>query len=220
MIERTITPGAKIDEMPVLISPQGGGKSAYVQHLLPRWAWRDWHGDALNLHATNKEQLVPVPIIIGTTNADISPDPTGTRRFMVLPVPGNGKTGEHNLEWMNHHRPVLWGTARHQYDTLAAGTGLNTRGWNINGQPPAEFIDDIRRITSEHTGTSTAEEAAAWLTERYRGQDPLSMTDLIGTWTDGNRRPRPRNDIGQHLLNLGWEKTRGPNRERLWIPPA
>ncbi len=164
--------------------------------------------------------LVPVPIIIGTTNADIHPDPTGTRRFMVLPVPGNGKTGEHNLEWMNHHRPVLWGTARHQYDTLAAGTGLNTRGWNINGQPPAEFIDDIRRITSEHTGTSTAEEAAAWLTERYRGQDPLSMTDLIGTWTDGNRRPRPRNDIGQHLLNLGWEKTRGPNRERLWIPPA
>ncbi len=101
MIERTITPGAKIDEMPVLISPQGGGKSAYVQHLLPRWAWRDWHGDALNLHATNKEQaeslkgrvIVEIAEMVGSTRADIE----RLKAFLT-----RTNDGQHRGAWARH----------------------------------------------------------------------------------------------------------------------
>ena len=53
-VKRTLRPGEKLDEMPVLIGPQGVGKSTAPRVLLPP-AFEEWFADGLSLIATDKE---------------------------------------------------------------------------------------------------------------------------------------------------------------------
>ena len=50
---RTFNPGTKLDEMPVLIGPQGCGKSTALRELLPP-EHPEWFGDGLRLAADDK----------------------------------------------------------------------------------------------------------------------------------------------------------------------
>ena len=54
-IQRGYSPGAKIDEFPILIGPQGLGKSAFLRQLLPDQAW-DWFSDSCDISANGKER--------------------------------------------------------------------------------------------------------------------------------------------------------------------
>ena len=54
-IQRGYSPGAKIDEFPILIGPQGLGKSAYLRQLLPAQAW-EWFSDSCDISTTAKER--------------------------------------------------------------------------------------------------------------------------------------------------------------------
>ena len=51
---RTLNPGAKLDEIPVLVGPQGVGKSTALQYLLPPEE-HDWFADGLNCLSTDRE---------------------------------------------------------------------------------------------------------------------------------------------------------------------
>ena len=51
---RTLHPGAKLDETPVLVGPQGVGKSTLLQYLLPPGE-HDWFADGLNCLSTDRE---------------------------------------------------------------------------------------------------------------------------------------------------------------------
>ena len=55
-IARTVNPGVKHDWMPVLVGPQGGGKSAVPQHLLPENDY-GWHSDSADLDLPKKELI-------------------------------------------------------------------------------------------------------------------------------------------------------------------
>lgn len=55
-IVRAMRPGAKLDEIPVLIGAQGCGKSTFAAYLLPADTRSDWFGDGLDLASTNKEK--------------------------------------------------------------------------------------------------------------------------------------------------------------------
>ena len=79
-VERAREPGAKLDEMPVLVGPQGCGKSTALRWLLPQGAWGDrWFSDALNLSADNKVRaesllgrvVVEVSEMTGATRAEV-----------------------------------------------------------------------------------------------------------------------------------------------------
>ena len=54
-IQRAFQPGAKIDEVPVLLGEQGSGKSAFV-HAWFSESQHEWHGDGVDLGARPKEQ--------------------------------------------------------------------------------------------------------------------------------------------------------------------
>ena len=54
-VQRAFQPGAKIDEVPILLGPQGAGKSAFVRAWFSE-AQHEWHGDAVDLSARPKEQ--------------------------------------------------------------------------------------------------------------------------------------------------------------------
>ena len=55
-VQRTLEPGCKLDEMPVLIAPQGRGKSALLAELLPPEHRAAWFSDSLQLDANAKER--------------------------------------------------------------------------------------------------------------------------------------------------------------------
>ena len=55
-VQRAFRPGAKHDEMPVLIGPQGIGKSTAFRLLLPPESRADWFSDGLNMYAPTKER--------------------------------------------------------------------------------------------------------------------------------------------------------------------
>ena len=78
-IQRAYQPGCKLDEMPVLIGPQGCGKSAWCAGLLPPEHRAAWFSDSLALNDGPKTQvestagrvLVEVSELTGATKADI-----------------------------------------------------------------------------------------------------------------------------------------------------
>ena len=59
VIQRTFEPGCKLDEIPVLIGPQGIGKSAVIRAILPP-EMPDLHGDGLRWDARDKELVEAV----------------------------------------------------------------------------------------------------------------------------------------------------------------
>ena len=54
-VQRAFEPGAKIDEVPVLLGDQGSGKSAFVRAWFSE-SQHEWHGDSVDLGARPKEQ--------------------------------------------------------------------------------------------------------------------------------------------------------------------
>ena len=55
---RTREPGAKLDEFPILIGPQGIGKSSLCQKIFPDEKFaEDWFSDGVRLHSEDKEKV-------------------------------------------------------------------------------------------------------------------------------------------------------------------
>ena len=77
-IQRTYEPGCKLDEMPVLIGPQGVGKSAFSRSILPP-DHPEWFSDGLHLAASSKERaealqgrvIVEVAEMAGASRAEL-----------------------------------------------------------------------------------------------------------------------------------------------------
>ena len=77
-VHRAYTPGAKLDEMPVLVGPQGIGKSALLLNLFPSEN-AGWVNDGLHLSADPKVRaeallgrvVVEVSEMAGSTRADL-----------------------------------------------------------------------------------------------------------------------------------------------------
>ncbi len=76
---RTFRPGVKQDEMPVIVGPQGIGKSTVLQWLLPAEHRADWFSDGLHLAAAPQERaealqgrlIVEVGEMAGSTRAEL-----------------------------------------------------------------------------------------------------------------------------------------------------
>lgn len=57
VVARTYKPGQKIDEVPVVIGPQGTGKSTYAAWALPESSREVWFTDCVEFNGRPKEQL-------------------------------------------------------------------------------------------------------------------------------------------------------------------
>ena len=57
-VNRTLKPGAKQDESPVLMGPKGAAKSTFIRHTLPPGEVGDsWFGDSFNMAAPEQKQV-------------------------------------------------------------------------------------------------------------------------------------------------------------------
>ena len=79
-VMRCYQPGAKADEIAVMVGPQGCGKSTLLRRLLPDGRWGDrWFSDSLDLSADSKtfaeglqgRVLVEASEMVGSTKAEI-----------------------------------------------------------------------------------------------------------------------------------------------------
>ena len=83
VIQRTLEPGCKLDEIPVLIGPQGIDKSALLRAILPP-EMPDLHGDGLRWDARDKEL---VEAVLGRAIVEAS-EMAGRRRAEIEHVKG------------------------------------------------------------------------------------------------------------------------------------
>ena len=79
-VQRAMEPGCQLREMPVLIGPQGVGKSALLRELFPQAQQARWFSDSYSLHeqdpgrqieATAGAALVEIPELAGLRKAEI-----------------------------------------------------------------------------------------------------------------------------------------------------
>ena len=148
-VQRAYQPGAKLDTMPVLIGPQGIGKSSFLREILPMEN-PEWFSDALNLSAEAKARaealqgrvVVEVGEMIGATRAELESLKTflsrtddGTIRFAY----------RQNPETMLR-RCIIVGTTNDEQCLPNDPTGLRRflpvtlkRGCNVE-----KFLDPIR----------------------------------------------------------------------------
>ena len=82
-VQRTYEPGCKLDEIPVLIGPQGIGKSALLREAVPPDI-PDLHGDGLRWDAPIKEQ---VEAVLGRLIVEVG-EMAGRRRADIEQVKG------------------------------------------------------------------------------------------------------------------------------------
>ena len=104
-VQRAYEPGAKIDEVPVLIGKQGMGKSAYVQALLPTDA-PEWHGDDIDLSAPGKEKAEALQ---GRVIVELS-ELSGLRRAEIEAVKSfvtRRDDGQHRSAYARNPEPAL-----------------------------------------------------------------------------------------------------------------
>lgn len=177
---RACWPGAKLDETPVLVGPQGCGKSALIRSLVPV---TEWHGDSLTLDGSPKEQaeavagrvLVEIPELAGSTRADIEK----LKAFLT-----RTDDGQHRAAYARHaetspRRAVFVGTAN---DT---GTGVL----------PNDPSGNRRFVVIRTPGaTSSVEATIEPILEQLWGEAHQRYRDREPGWADPSlpRRLHPR----------------------------
>ena len=114
-VARCRQPGAKLDETPVLVGPQGIGKSTALRWLLPPGRWGDrWFCDGLHLAADPKQRaetlqgrvIVEVSEMAGSSRADLE----SLKAFLSRTDDGSVRLAyRHNPE-TSPRRAILCGT--------------------------------------------------------------------------------------------------------------
>ena len=56
-VHRTLDPGCKLDEVPIIVGPQGIGKTTAVEQMFPPEHQGEWYASGLNLAAPEKERV-------------------------------------------------------------------------------------------------------------------------------------------------------------------
>ena len=115
-VERTYEPGAKLDEMPVLIGPPGIGKSTAVEWALPE-EHRDWFTSGLNLAASDKVRaealqgrvIVEVADMAGIRRAELE----NLKAFLTRTDDGAVRLAYRANPEPRPRRAILVGTADH-----------------------------------------------------------------------------------------------------------
>ena len=199
---RAYEPGAKIDEMPVLIGKGGIGKSTCLRFLLPKDR-DDWFSDALNLSADSKTRaeslqgrvVAEVSEMQGATKADMD----SLKAFLSRQDDGSVRLAYRKDPETMLRRCVLVGTADKE-------TPLPNDP-NLRRFVPI-YLDDgnpavLRAYLDEHRDELWAEALALYrqgaearlpdelkamqeeATDRARSRDAVTE-DAVEVWTQGN----------------------------------
>ena len=194
---RTLHPGAKLDETPVLVGPQGVGKSTLLQYLLPPDE-HDWFADGLNCLSTDQEfaetlagrVIVELSEMRGRSVADI--DALKARLTRTNDGYHRGAYARHAERQLR--RAVIVGTTNSMAALPNDVTG-NRRfvAVNIADGAPA----DVRRYLDANRDQLWAEALARCL----GGENPRLPDDFKDIQAENNERYRNSDELLEAALS-------------------
>ena len=146
-VARAFVPGFKIDEMVVLIGPQGCGKSTAIQWLLPAAERDEWFNDGLHLADQRKEQAEALQGIVYCEASEMA----GTNRAELEALKAFlSRTNDRvRLVWRRNpesmpRRAIIIGTTNDHHPLPNDPTG-NRRFVPIVVQPGEGGAEGVRR---------------------------------------------------------------------------
>ena len=243
-VQRTYEPGCKLDEIPVLIGPQGIGKSALLREAVPPDI-PDLHGDGLRWDAPIKEQ---VEAVLGRLIVEVG-EMAGRRRADIEQVKGfitRQDDGHVRLAYARSpeslpRRFILVATTNNESDLpndptgnrrfvpIVLRDGVNVEAWMAEAREQL-WAEALHLYGQGRRANLPRElfEAQRERAELHRDRDDL-IEDAIADLPDGGpyrlaqiiemldeaARGLPQKRITGALRNGGWNDTR-TNKERLW----
>ena len=243
-VQRTYEPGCKLDEIPVLIGPQGIGKSALLREAVPPDI-PDLHGDGLRWDAPIKEQ---VEAVLGRLIVEVG-EMAGRRRADIEQVKGfitRQDDGHVRLAYARSpeslpRRFILVATTNDESDLpndptgnrrfvpIVLRDGVNVEAWMAEAREQL-WAEALHLYGQGRRANLPRElfEAQRERAELHRDRDDL-IEDAIANLPDGGpyrlaqiikmldeaARGLPQKRITCALRNGGWNDKR-TNKERLW----
>ena len=145
-------------------------------------------------------------IIVGSTNkAEFLNDPTGNRRFWVIPV----KVNKIDFEQLRAERDGIWAAAVQAYQ--------QGEPWYLNAEEETQSQVISESFRSEDPWTET-------ILEFIQGKDWVTIRDLLINplgLLEGQINASVQRRVADILGNLGWKATQGRingKKKRYWIP--
>ena len=143
-VHRAHTPGAKLDEMPVLVGPQGIGKSALLLNLFPH-EHAGWVNDGLHLAADPKVRaealLGRVVVEAGEMAGSTRPDLESLKAFVSRQDDGGIRLAFRRNPEPAPRRCIIVGTSN-RLDVLPNDPTGNRRFVPITLQPATQAVED------------------------------------------------------------------------------
>ena len=204
-VERAYEPGAKLDEMPVLIGPPGIGKSTALQGVLPP-AYPEWFTDGLHLAASSKARaealqgrvIVELAEMAGATRADIE----GLKAFLSRTDDGGVRLSYRANPEPLPRRAILVGTADHAEPlpndpnlrrfvpvTLRGGNPARLRDF-LEANRPQLWAEALHRYRQKERARlpDRLKEQQKTATEAARQRDPI-LEDAVAAWVAKQKEP-------------------------------
>lgn len=194
-VERAHKPGAKQDVMPVLIGPQGVGKSRFLRNILPDEYRNEWFGDGLHLAADRKTRvealqgrvIVEAAEMAGSTRAELE----SLKAFLSAQDDGNVRLAyRHNPE-PSPRMCIIVGTANERDDGCIPNDSTGNRRFAPVKCPrkTGNTLPDVDQLWAEAVLRYKSGACQVWmpdslnreqskLTEEYRRQDVI-VADAI-----------------------------------------
>ena len=201
-VARAYEPGAKLDIMPVLIGPQGVGKSAFLANMFPARYQSEWFSDAVDLNAPDARRLIEPTLgkvvvefseMVGSRRADVE----RLKAFVTRQNDGDVRLAyAHNPE----ERLRRWvGIGTTNDDDPLPNDPTGNRRFVIAKTPNGSHIEAVME--------KYRDQLWAEATHRYANSLPIQATDsleiphdatfprhLIELQTTTNRAHRSRNE--------------------------
>ena len=174
-VQRTYDPGCKLDEMVILIGPQGVGKSTFWSALLP---WPELFSDSLNLSGSDREKAES---LLGKVIVECS-ELRGTRRADTDSLKAFLSRTAENVRLAYNHRPeslprrcIIVGTTNDEESLPNDPTGnrrfvpLRVTNTNSRTAKIKDYIIFNRDQLWSEARTLYHEGAEVWLPDSLKG---------------------------------------------------
>ena len=190
-VMRAYQPGAKLDEMPVLIGPQGCGKSTAFQWTVPHDR-PEWFADGLHLAADSKTRaealqgrvIVEASEMAGSTRAELE----SLKAFLSRTDDGGVRLAYRANPEPLPRRCIIVGTTNLSNPLPNDPTG-NRRFVAVNVRPGSEGAAGVRDYLDEHREQLWAE-ALALYRAGLEPRLPNSLEDAATRRERGRTAPR------------------------------
>ena len=214
-VHRAHAPGAKLDEMPVLVGPQGIGKSALLLNLFPP-EHAGWVNDGLNLAADPKVRaeallgrvLVEAGEMAGSTRADLE----SLKAFVSRQDDGGIRLAFRRNPEPAPRRCIIVGTSNRQ-DVLPNDPSGNRRFVPVVLNRPTQAVEEYLALHRDQL----------WAEARHRhskGISPRLQRDLMPHAAAAAETHRNRDPIIEDALDTlptDWEGTLAETAQKIGL---